>query len=148
MPLMKTYFSRLLLLLLSSTLISCSCEPQDIARLAMSGMESMLGEGFVPSEEIRQLGKFQNVSVNLSQNKSGGVSESTIFLKLENGDPLALGNQPEVLARKCAELYLRDFEKSADYNIITVQFIQVDPTNAENMAMQEHTFQTTDFITQ
>ncbi|MFC3879144.1 hypothetical protein ACFOSV_03100 [Algoriphagus namhaensis] len=145
---MKTLYSCFLAVLLSAALISCSCEPEDIARFAVSGMESMLGEGFIPSEEIRQLGEFQNVSVNLSQNKSEGLTESTIFLKLENGDPVLLGNQPEVLARKCAELYIRDFEKSADYDIITVQFIQIDPMNSENIAMQEHTFQIEDFKTQ
>lgn len=145
---MKTYFSKIALILLSLLCISCSCAPEDIAKFAMSGMESMLGEGFLPSEEIRKLGEFQNVSVNLSQTKNGEESESTIFLKLENGDPLLLGNQPEVLARTCAELYLRDFEKSAQYEIITVQFVQVDPMNPENVAMQEHTFQTSDFKTE
>lgn len=108
-------------------------------------MESMVGEGFLPSDEIRQLADFQGMSVNLSTNKSEEIVESTIFLKLENGDPLILGNQPEVLARKCAEIYLRDFENSSNYRQITVQFLQGDPTNPENFAMQEYTFDTTDF---
>lgn len=108
-------------------------------------MESMVGEGFLPSEEIRQLGDFEGMSVNLSTNKSEEIVESTIFLKLENGDPLILGNQPEVLARKCAEIYLRDFENSSNYRQITVQFLQGDPTNPENFAMQEYTFETSDF---
>lgn len=124
---------------------SCSCEPEDIARLAFSGMESLMGEGFMPSEEIRALGKFQGMSVNLSQSTVDDSTESTIFLKLENGDPAILGYQPEILARKCAEIYLRDFEKSYQYQKITVQFILSDPSNPENIAMQEYTFDTADF---
>jgi hypothetical protein len=116
-----------------------------MAKFAMRGMESMLGEGFIPSEEIRTLGNFQNMSVSLNTNKAEDTVQSTIFLKLENGDPLILGNQPEILARKCAEIYLRDFENSANYRQITVQFLQGDPTNPENFAMQEYTFETSDF---
>lgn len=136
-----------LLFFLSLVLImgSCSCNPESMAKFAMKGMESMMGEGFIPSEEIRALGNFQNMSVNLNTNKTEDTVESTIFLKLENGDPLILGNQPEVLARKCAEIYLRDFENSSNYKQITVQFLQGDPTNPENFAMQEYTFVTSDF---
>lgn len=126
-------------------LSSCSCEPEDLAKLAFSGMENIMGEGFMPSEEIRAMGRFQGMSVNLSQSTTDGEVESTIFLRLENGDPAILGNQPEILARKCAETYLKDFEKSVDYQKITVQFIQSDPTNPENIAMQEFTFDTKDF---
>ncbi len=104
-----------------------------------------MGKGFMPSEEIRAMGRFQGVSVNLSQSTVDDETESTIFLKLENGDPLILGNQPELLARKCAELYLRDFEKSAEYQKITVQFLQTDPANPENIAMQDYTFDVKDF---
>jgi len=124
---------------------SCSCNPESMAKFAMRGMESMMGEGFIPSEEIRTLGNFQNMSVSLNTNKAEDTVQSTIFLKLENGDPLILGNQPEILARKCAEIYLRDFENSANYRQITVQFLQGDPTNPENFAMQEYTFETSDF---
>lgn len=126
-------------------LSSCSCNPENIAKFAFKGMEAMMGEGFMPSEEIRMLGKFQGMNVNLSKSTANDSTTSTIFLKLENGDPLVLGNQPEVLARKCAELYLRDFEKAEDYQQITVQFIQTDPTNPENVAMQEYLFDTKDF---
>jgi hypothetical protein len=126
-------------------LSGCSCKPEHIASFVFSGMESIMGEGFMPSEEIREMGRFQGVSVNLSQSTIDDSTESTIFLKLENGDPLILGNQPEILARKCAEIYLRDFKKSADYRIITVQFIQVDPSNPANIAMQEYTFEVKDF---
>lgn len=124
---------------------SCACDPEEIAQSAMWGIEKMMGEGFMPSEEIRALGKFEGVSVNLSQSTTDDVTESTIFLKLENGDPLILGNQPEVLARKCAELYIRDFQNARAYTLITVQFIQTDPRNPENYAMQEYTFETKDF---
>ncbi|MBA4302367.1 hypothetical protein SAMN03080617_01874 [Algoriphagus alkaliphilus] len=124
---------------------SCSCEPEDIARLALSGMENLMGKGFIPSEEIRALGKFQGMSVNLSQSTVEDSTESTIYLKLENGDPAILGYQPEILARKCAEIYLRDFVKSANYQKITVQFILSDPSNPENIAMQEYTFDIADF---
>lgn len=135
----------LIFLFLLTAISSCSCNPENIAKFAFKGMETMMGKGFMPSEEIRMLGKFQGMNVNLSKTTSGESSESTIFLKLENGDPLILGNQPEVLARKCAELYLRDFEKAEEYQQITVQFIQTDPTNPENVAMQEYIFDTTDF---
>jgi len=126
-------------------LSSCSCNPENIARFAFKGMEAMMGEGFMPSEEIRMLGKFQGMNVNLSKSTSNDTTISTIYLKLENGDPLVLGNQPEILARKCAELYLRDFEKATEYQQITVQFIQTDPNNPENVAMQEYMFDTKDF---
>ncbi|MBN7815026.1 hypothetical protein [Algoriphagus pacificus] len=111
----------------------------------MKGMESMMGEGFMPSEEIRALGDFRGMSVALNSSTVDDHTESTIFLKLENGDPVKLGNQPEILARKCAEIYLADFENSENYREITVQFIQTDPNNPENMAMQEYTFETKDF---
>lgn len=99
----------------------------------------------MPSEEIRSLGEFKGMSVNLSQSTIDDSTESTIFLKLENGDPAILANQPEILARKCAEIYLRDFEKSDNYQTVTVQFIQTDPSNPENIAMQEYTFEIADF---
>lgn len=135
----------ILIFSISALAFSCSCEPEDIARLAFSGMENLMGKGFMPSEEIQSLGKFQGMSVNLSQSTIEDSTASTIYLKLENGDPAILGYQPEILARKCAEIYLRDFEKSDNYQIITVQFIQTDPTNPANMAMQEYTFDTADF---
>jgi hypothetical protein len=127
------------------TLCSCSCEPESLFKFAFKGMESLMGEGFLPSEEIRRLGNFQNMSVELSTNKTEDSVKSTIFLKLENGDPLLLGNQPEVLARNCAEIYLRDFENSSNYSQITVQFLQRDLSNPDNFALQEYTFETSDF---
>lgn len=130
---------------LAITLFSCSCNPENIAKFAMKGMESMMGEGFLPSEEIRAMGDFQGMSVSLNSSTVDDHTESTIYLKLENGDPVKLGNQPEVLARNCAEIYLHDFENSENYRQITVQFIQSDPMNPENMAMQEYTFDTQDF---
>ncbi|MHA7131476.1 hypothetical protein [Algoriphagus namhaensis] len=144
---MKKIFQKGFLILSSIFLISCSCEPESLVKGAIWGMEKMMGKGFIPSDEIRALGDFQNMSVNLSQNKTADATESTIFLKLENGDPLLLGNQPDLLARKCAEIYIRDFEKSTDYQQITVQFIQTDPGNPENFAMKEYTFATSDFLT-
>ncbi|GAA0879891.1 hypothetical protein GCM10009119_28600 [Algoriphagus jejuensis] len=137
--------NRLFILLLTLVLSSCACEPEDIASFAFKGMETFMGAGFMPSEEIRATGRFQGMSVNLSSSSVDGEEESTIFLKLENGDPVALGHQPELLARKCAELYLRDFEKSGEYQKITVQFIQSDPSSPENIAMQEYMFDTKDF---
>ncbi len=131
--------------LFSIALNACSCEPENLVKGALWGMEKMMGEGFLPSDEIRALGNFQGMNVNLSQTQNEEGSESTIFLKLENGDPLLLGDQPDLLARKCAEIYIRDFEKSDDYDIITVQFIQTDPMNPENFAMKEYTFNTIDF---
>ena len=124
---------------------SCSCNPENIAKFAFKGMESMMGEGFMPSEEIRALGDFRGMSVSLNSSKAENHVESTIFLKLENGDPVKIGSQPEILARKCAEIYLHDFENSENYRQITVQFIQSDPNNPENIAMQEYTFETKDF---
>jgi len=134
-----------ILLFFLATISSCSCNPEKIAKFAFKGMEAMMGKGFMPSEEIRMLGKFQGMNVNLSTSTSNETTTSTIYLKLENGDPLILGNQPAVLARKCAELYLRDFENAPDYQQITIQFIQTDPNNPENVAMQEYMFETKDF---
>ncbi len=142
---MKTICRLGILTLLVASLQSCSCEPESIAKGALWGLEKMMGEGFMPSEEIRALGNFQGMNVNLSQTNTDEGSESTIFLKLENGDPFLLGDQPDLLARKCAELYIRDFEKSDDYDLITVQFIQSDPMNPDNFAMKEYTFNTIDF---
>ena len=142
----RRQFSFFFLLFFSISLLSsCSCNPENIAKFAMKGMESMMGEGFMPSEEIRALGDFRGMSVALNSSTVDDHTESTIFLKLENGDPVKLGNQPEILARKCAEIYLADFENSENYREITVQFIQTDPNNPENMAMQEYTFDTKDF---
>lgn len=136
------------ILLFLSTLIfltGCSCSPEDMLKFAFSGMESLLGEGFMPSEEIRQLGDFSGMSVQLGQSSQNGETESIIFLRLENGDPAKLSSQREILARRCAELYLRDFEKAMDYRKITVQFIQTDPNDPQNMALEEYTFEVSDF---
>jgi hypothetical protein len=124
---------------------SCSCAPEELAEFAFNGMEGLLGDGFLPSEEIRALGKFEGVSVNLSTSTQEGVEESIIFLKLENGDPKIMAEQRELLARNCAELYLRDFEKAADYEKITIQFIQTDSYNPQNISLEEYTFATQDF---
>ncbi len=130
---------------LSLALSSCSCSPEKLAKVAFTGMEAMMGEGFMPSEEIRALGDFQGMSVGLSQNSTNGESESTIFLKLENGNPKKLAERREILARQCAELYLRDFENTAEYQKITVQFIQSDPSNSENVAVEDYTFEVGSF---
>ena len=124
---------------------SCSCAPEEIAEFAFSNMEGFLGEGFMPSEEIRALGKFESTSVNLSNSSQDGLEESTIFLKLENGDQKIMAEQRELLARKCAELYLKDFEKAADYEKITIQFVQTDSYNPQNVSMEEYVFATKDF---
>ncbi len=124
---------------------SCSCAPEELAEFAFNGMEGLIGDGFLPSEEIRALGKFEGVSVNLSTSNQEGVEESIIFLKLENGDPKIMAEQRELLARNCAELYLRDFEKAADYEKITIQFIQTDSYNPQNISLEEYTFATQDF---
>lgn len=137
--------NQLWVFLLSLTLTSCACAPEDIAQLAFGSMENMLGDGFMPSEELRALGKFQGTSVNLSNTSQNGVKESIIFLRLENGDPKIMAEQREQLARNCAELYLRDFEKASEYEKITIQFVQTDPYNPENVSMEEYTFATQDF---
>jgi len=137
--------NRLFIILVTLAFTSCSCEPEDIASFAFKGMETFMGAGFMPSEEIRAIGRFQGMSINLSQSTTDEQVESTIFLKLENGDPAILGNQPEILARKCAELYLKDFENSTEYQKITVQFLQSDPSDPQNIAMQEYTFDVKDF---
>lgn len=137
-------FSFLLYLILFTS--SCACDPEKVAGLVFSGMENVMGKGFMPSDEIRALGDFQNLSVQLSKNSTQDGEQSTIFLLLENGDPLLIGKQPEILARKCAEIYVRDFENASDYQQITVQFIQRDPNNPDNFAMQEYEFQVADFF--
>ena len=124
---------------------SCACAPEEIAEFAFGGLENMLGDGFMPSEEIRALGKFQNTSVNISNSSENGVEESIIFLRLENGDPKIMAEQREQLARNCAELYLKDFEKAADYEKITIQFVQTDSYNPQNVSMEEYVFATKDF---
>ena len=124
---------------------SCSCAPEELTEFAFDGMEGLIGDGFLPSEEIRALGKFEGMSVNLSTSNQEGVEESIIFLKLENGDPKIMAEQRELLARNCAELYLRDFEKAVDYEKITIQFIQTDSYNPQNISLEEYTFATQDF---
>ena len=132
-------------LVLIASLSSCACAPEEIAEFAFNGMEGLLGDGFLPSEELRALGKFEGVSVNLSSSSQDGVQESTIFLKLQNGDPKIMAEQRELLARNCAELYLRDFEKATDYEKITIQFVQTDSYNPANVSLEEYTFDTQDF---
>ncbi len=127
------------------TITSCSCAPEELAEFAFEGMEGILGDGFLPSGEIRALGKFEGISVNLSTSTQEGVEESIIFLKLENGDPKIMAEKRELLARNCAELYLRDFEKAGDYEKITIQFIQTDSYNPQNVSLEEYTFATQDF---
>jgi hypothetical protein len=139
---MKNQLWALVLIVLVS---SCACAPEEIAEFAFNGMEGLLGDGFLPSEELRALGKFEGVSVNLSSSSQDGVQESTIFLKLQNGDPKIMAEQRELLARNCAELYLRDFEKAADYEKITIQFVQTDSYNPANVSLEEYTFDTQDF---
>ena len=139
---MKNQLWALVLIVLVS---SCACAPEEIAEFAFNGMEGLLGDGFLPSEELRALGKFEGVSVNLSSSSEDGVQESTIFLKLQNGDPKIMAEQRELLARNCAELYLRDFEKAADYEKITIQFVQTDSYNPANVSLEEYTFDTQDF---
>jgi hypothetical protein len=134
-----------LLFLMVPLLVSCSCAPEEIAKFAFSGMESFLGEGFMPSEEIRALGKFESTSVNLSKSTEGDTEESMIFLKLQNGDPQLMADKREQLARTCAELYLREFKHAKEYTKITVQFVQTDPYNPENISMEEYTFEVSDF---
>ena len=56
-----------------------------------------------------------------------------------------MAEQRELLARNCAELYLRDFEKAADYEKITIQFVQTDSYNPANVSLEEYTFDTQDF---
>lgn len=123
----------------------CSCKPEELFKLAFTGLESLMGEGFLPSEEIRNLGNFQGMSIQLGQSSVDGITKSVIFLRLENGDPAKLSGQREILARKCAELYLKDFEKATDYQKITIQFIQTDPNDPQNMALEEYTFEVSDF---
>jgi len=135
-------FSQVTLNLFLMLLSSCACEPEQLAQYAFQGMEAMMGEGFMPSEEIRALGNFNEMNVSLQQSSGSG---STIILKLGNGDPLLLSNQREILARRCAEIYLREFEKGSEYDIILVQFVQTDPQNPENIAMEEYEFQVSDF---
>ena len=139
---MKNQLWALVLIVLVS---SCACAPEEIAEFAFNNMEGLLGDGFLPSEELRALGKFEGVSVNLSSSSQDGVQESTIFLKLQNGDPKIMAEQRELLARNCAELYLRDFEKAADYEKITIQFVQTDSYNPANVSLEEYTFDTQDF---
>jgi hypothetical protein len=137
--------NQLLALFLFFSLSGCACAPEEIAQFAFGSMENLLGDGFLPSEEIQALGNFEGMSVNLSTSSQEGVQESIIFLRLENGDPKIMAEQREQLARNCAELYLRDFEKTADYNKITIQFVQTDPYNPENVSLEEYTFDTQDF---
>jgi hypothetical protein len=126
-------------------LSSCACQPEDLFEVAFSGMESLIGEGLLPSEELMALGDFQGMSIQLGQNSENGTQESEIFLRLENGSAEKLSGPREILARKCAEIYLRDFENRAEYEKITIQLMQTDPTDSENIAMEEYSFDIKDF---
>ena len=88
-------------LFLFFSLSGCACAPEEIAEFAFGSMESLLGDGFLPSEELRALGKFQNTSVNLSNTTQDGVEESIIFLRLENGDPKILAEQRDLFVICC-----------------------------------------------
>lgn len=137
----KRYLTLIFIVFLSS----CSCTPEEIVQFAVGNMENFVGKGFIPSEEVKALGKFQNASIHLSNTSNDDLEEGIIFLRLENGDPKILGGQREIVARNCAKLYLRDFEKAADYSKITIQFVQTDPFNPENVSLEEYSFDTQDF---
>ena len=104
---------------------SCACAPEEFAQFAYSSMENILGDGFMPSEELRALGKFQSTSVNLSNSTQDGVEESTIFLRLENGDPKILAEQREQLLMSLRTPYCTSIDPVAWYNSINTKWIRI-----------------------
>lgn len=108
-------------------------------------MESVLGEGFFPSEEVLRQGDFQAAGVSMRSSGIGEDHQSLIELTLKNGDPKLLNNQPEIIARKCAELYLRDFGNKDDFQTILIRFEESFPENPQDIAILEFSFEVKDF---
>ncbi|AFL84174.1 hypothetical protein Belba_1563 [Belliella baltica DSM 15883] len=123
-----------------------SCDVEDVFKVFKWSVDSFIGEGFLPSEEIIALGAFQRTEVNVQQKTENGESAGTIELKLYNGNSEALRLNEEGTARKCAELYAEGFSKIEDYQKIMIYFIQTDPNNPDNIAITEYAFEVKDFL--
>ncbi|OYX15225.1 MAG: hypothetical protein B7Z16_13585 [Algoriphagus sp. 32-45-6] len=134
-----------ILILFSGLLSSCSCSPEDLMSFAFRSMESVMGDGFFPSEEVLKQGNFRVAGVSMQSSGIGEDYQSLIELTLKNGDPKLLNPHPEIVARKCAELYLRDFEKKEDYQTILIRFEESYPENPQDIAIMEFSFEVKDF---
>jgi hypothetical protein len=108
-------------------------------------MESVMGDGFFPSKEVLQQGNFQSAGVSMQSSGIGEDYQSLIELTLKNGDHKLLNPHPEIVARKCAELYLRDFENKADYQKILIRFEESYLENPQDIAVMEFSFEVKDF---
>lgn len=135
-----------LLALIAGMLSSCACDPENLIKGAMWGMEKMAGVGYFPSPEILALGNFERVEVSMSKQHLDGETQAEIELRLINGKGPDMHYSEENLARKCAELYAKEYSKIYEYQTIRIVFIQTDPFQPDNMAMSEYSFQVEDLL--
>ncbi|WP_009032854.1 hypothetical protein [Indibacter alkaliphilus] len=136
----------LFLILILFGLESCSCEPESLIKGAMWGFNKMVGEGYFPSDEILEFGDFERVEVNMNRSKVNGENKSFVELRFYNGQNPALQYNQENIALRCAELYAKEYSKIKSYQEIQIVFIQSDPVNPDNFAMNEYNFEVKDLL--
>ncbi|MCH7413522.1 hypothetical protein MM213_08505 [Belliella sp. R4-6] len=135
-----------ILYLLLFTVLHASCDSELALKRFVWGMNKMMGEGFFPSSEILALGEFESSEVNVKKETVNGESSGLIEIRLYNGKSEAFVRNQESVARECAALYVEGFSKVSDYQNIIIYFVQTDPMNMENVAINEYQFEIKDFL--
>lgn len=135
-----------ILYLMFFAVLLTSCDSELALKRLVWGMNKMMGDGFFPSSEILALGEFESTEVNVKSETVNGESSGLIEIKLYNGKSEAFLRNQESVARECAELYVKGFSKIADYQNIIIYFVQTDPMNMENVAINEYQFEVKDFL--
>lgn len=137
---------RLQLALLLALLAFTSCDGETVFKGLLWGMQQIAGEGYLPSQELMELGQFEGVEVQMSQAYGDGEQQSFIELRLFNGKSRQLMLDEENTARRCAELYVTEYSKSKAYENIKVSLIFQDPLEPENYSIREYIFPTSDLL--
>ncbi|TVP48995.1 MAG: hypothetical protein EA341_09970 [Mongoliibacter sp.] len=138
----RFFFFPLILLILGS----CSCDPEKMMKGMVWGLNKMAGEGYFPSEEILEFGEFERVEVNMNRTNVDGKNYSYVQLRFFNGKNPNLQYNQENIALRCAELYAQEYSKIKNYKEIQIVFIQSDPINPDNFAMNEYSFNVQDLL--
>jgi len=123
-----------------------SCDGESVMKGMFWGFNKMMGEGYLPSPEIIELGAFEKAEVNISKTTSDGENENFIEIRLFDGKSEALAFNEENTARRCAEIYAEGYSKIKDFETIKILFVQSDPFNQENLAMTTYIFRVQDFL--
>jgi hypothetical protein len=134
------------LALLLPLLVCSSCDGETVFKGLLWGMQQIAGEGYLPSQELMDLGGFEGVEVQMSQAYGEDAQESFIELRLINGRSRQLLLDEENTARRCAELYVTEYSKSKAYDSIKISLIFQDPLQPENYSIREYIFPTSDLL--